>query len=89
MINAILSLLNGILGFLAGILPDSPFATIVEGNETVLTAIGWLNWLFPVGQCLAIFGLWLGLLLAWTAVNMALDGVAAARNAAFGSGYTG
>lgn len=89
MISAILSLLNGILGFLAGMLPDSPFATIVEGNETVLTAIGWLNWLFPVGQCLAIFGLWLAALLAWTAINISLDAAAAARNAAFGSGYTG
>lgn len=89
MIDAILSLLNGILGWLAVILPDSPFATIVEGNETVMMALAWLNWLFPVGQCLAIFGIWLGLLLAWTAVNIAFDGAAAARNAAFGSGYTG
>ena len=88
MISAILSLLNGILGFLAGLLPDSPFGTIVEGNESVLTAIGWLNWLFPVGQCLGIFGIWLGALLAWTAVNVVLDAVAAARGAALGSGFT-
>lgn len=89
MIDAILSLLNGVLGFLNGMLPNSPFTDLIQGNETVTTAIGWLNWFFPVGQCLAIFGLWLGALLAWTAVNIALDAAAAARNAAWGSGYTG
>ena len=89
MIDAIFALLNGILSFLNGILPDSPFATIIEGNDAVLTALGWLNWLFPVGTCLGIFGVWLGLLVAWTALDIFLDGAAAARNAAFGSGYTG
>lgn len=89
MIDAIFALLNGVLGLLNNVLPDSPFASLIEGNTTVMNALGWLNWFFPVGPCLAIFATWLGLLLAWTALDIFLDGAAAARNAAFGSGYTG
>ena len=42
MIDVVLELVNGLLGWLNGILPDSPFASLIESNENVVTALGWL-----------------------------------------------
>lgn len=75
MIDVVLELVNGVLGFLNGVLPDSPFQGLIESNEGVITALGWLNWFVPVGQLLAIFGVYLVALAAWQAVDMALDGI--------------
>lgn len=84
MIDVILSFLNGILGFLNGILPDSPFTDIIEGNETMLNALGWLNWLVPINDLLAIFSVYLVALLAYQAASLALDGAIVAKDAVIG-----
>lgn len=80
MIDVVLELVNGILGFLNGVLPDSPFQGLIETNESVLTALGWLNWFVPVGQLLAIFAVYVAALLAWQAVDMALGGIDFAKS---------
>lgn len=75
MIDVVLELLNGVLGFLNGVLPDSPFAGLIESNEFVVTALGWLNWFVPITDLLTMFGVYLVALVAWQAVDMALDGI--------------
>lgn len=72
MISAILGFVTGVLGFLNGMLPNSPFADVIAGNEGILQGIGWLNWIFPVGDCMLIFAAYLAVLLLWAAVDMAL-----------------
>lgn len=85
MIDIILSFLNGILGFLNGILPDSPFTDLIQGNETMLNALGWLNWLVPISDLLAIFSVYLVALLAFQTASLALDGAIVVRDATIGS----
>lgn len=69
MISAILGLVHGFLGWLAGVLPDSPFASLLAGTESIATGIGWLNWFIPVSDLLVIFGLYLAALLVWAAID--------------------
>lgn len=45
-------------GLLLAILPVSPFVNIVN-TLGELPYISWLNWFFPVGQCITTFSLWL------------------------------
>lgn len=73
MISAIIGFVSGIVGWLASVLPDSPFAGLFTGNQSILTGLGWLNWLLPVGDLLAIFGLFLAVLLIWAAVDFAIS----------------
>lgn len=84
MIDVILSFLTGILGFLNGILPDSPFQDIIEGNELMLDALGWLNWLVPISDLLAIFSVYLVALLAFEVAHLALDGAIVVKDATIG-----
>lgn len=58
MLEFLASILGGIVGLLTSVLPLSPFQNIALG-EGVDTALGWLNWVFPVNDCLGIFTLWL------------------------------
>lgn len=58
MLGFIAEILSGLVGLLCGVLPTSPFQGISLG-EGIDTALGWLNWVFPVGDCARIFGLWL------------------------------
>lgn len=41
------------------LLPADPFIGYIEQLQA-LPYLGWLNWFIPVGDFLAIFGLWLG-----------------------------
>lgn len=46
-----------VAGILIALLPASPFGDIIESiNE--LPYIGYLNWFFPVGRCLAALITW-------------------------------
>lgn len=40
------------------VLPLSPFQRWVSAAQG-LPYIGWLNWFFPVGECLAVMAAWL------------------------------
>lgn len=74
MIDVILTLINGVLGFLNAVLPLSPFDGIIASNEQVLGALGWLNWFIPVGDFVGIFAVYLTALVAWCAADLALEG---------------
>lgn len=66
------TIVHGILGFLNSFLPNSPFADILQGSDSLALGLGWLNWFFPVGDCLVIFGLFLGALVVWICVRLGL-----------------
>ena len=40
------------------LLPTSPFQEFVEQFSS-LPYLGWLNWFFPVGDCLVVMAVWL------------------------------
>ena len=40
------------------LLPTSPFQEFIE-NFAGLPYLGWLNWFFPVGDCLVVMSVWL------------------------------
>lgn len=84
MIDVILSFLNGVLGFLNGLLPDSPFSDIIQSNEMMLNALGWLNWLVPINDLMAFFSVYLVALLAYQAASLALDGAIVVKDAVIG-----
>lgn len=78
MVNAILGLLTGLVGWLVSNLPLSPFANVrfdVEGfagsGVTVGTLMGWVNWLIPFQACLVVFSAWLVAALVVVAVRIA------------------
>lgn len=73
MLSFLAGLLRGILGFLSGVLPNSPFQDVISGIDNLQLGLGWLNWVMPVGDCLLIFGLWLTAALVWAAVDFALN----------------
>lgn len=72
MLGFLADLLGGVLGFLQRFLPDSPFQSIIEGTDSLRLGLGWLNWVLPVGDCLAIAALWLAALVVWIGVRLAL-----------------
>lgn len=44
---------------LLSVLPLSPFTEFID-NFSSLPYLGWLNWFFPVGECLIVMLAWLG-----------------------------
>ena len=44
---------------LTQVLPLSPFQQFID-NFRSLPYLGWLNWFFPVGDCLVVMLAWLG-----------------------------
>lgn len=70
MIAFISGLLHTIFGFFAGLLPDSPFQDMFEFTEQLSMGLGWLNWLFPVNECLVMFLAWLALMVAVLAARV-------------------
>ena len=56
-------LANWLVGLATTYLPASPFTNM--SFATWSTAIGWLNWLVPVSDCLGLFDLWLLCCAAW------------------------
>lgn len=41
------------------LLPLSPFQEFIDQFQA-LPYLGWLNWFFPVGDCLVVMAVWLG-----------------------------
>ena len=53
-------LLQAFGDFIKAVLPTSPFRGLIDSIGS-FEYLGWLNWFFPVGECLAV-------LVAWVAV---------------------
>lgn len=90
MLDGILSFLNGVIGFLASVLPESPFSSVLDSttelSETVHMALGWLNWFVPVGDMLGIFVAYLGVLLLIVAIDFFVGGFLDGVKGAIGGG---
>ena len=52
------SVFNGLAQNLLKVLPLSPFQQFIE-QFRALPYLGWLNWFFPVGDCLTVMTAWL------------------------------
>lgn len=52
------SLWDSLVQQLLGLLPLSPFTGVIE-SLSGYPYLGYINWVFPVGPCLRILGLWL------------------------------
>lgn len=72
MIQFLNTLLAGIIGFLNSFLPTSPFDGLLQSSEGLRLGLAWANWFFPIGDCLVIFGLVLGMLVVWIVVRLSL-----------------
>lgn len=66
------TLIGGFFNILNNVLPNSPFQGVVESSETLALGLAWLNWVFPVGDCLAIFAGVLVALVVWICVRLGL-----------------
>lgn len=53
------ALFNNLADKVIEVLPRSPFRDFI-GSFASLPYLGWLNWFFPVGDCLVVMGVWLG-----------------------------
>lgn len=40
------------------LLPDSPFV-MIQADQDISLILGWLNWIFPIGEMVAILEAWL------------------------------
>lgn len=60
-----------VAGILIGLLPTSPFPSIIAELGDV-PYLGYLNWFFPVGTILGILSLWVTAIIAYYAVSWIL-----------------
>lgn len=65
MLEFVVSIFQGVINALMNILPVSPFRDLTI-SEDVGNAMGWLNWVFPISDCLVIMTAWLGAILLFT-----------------------
>lgn len=84
LLSVIFSFVSGILQFLNSALPDSPFQGLIQETDAVTLGLGWLNWLLPVGDMMAIFAAYLVVLLAYFAVTEVKDGLFDLKGALIG-----
>lgn len=70
MLDFLSSLLIGLGELLGTLLPQSDVAEyLTTAPEVVRSGVRWLNWCFPVGQCLAFLAAELLLLVTYVAVK--------------------
>lgn len=62
MLGFLVGVLGAFYSLLSGVLPQSPFRALQIGAD-IDTALGWLNWVVPVGDMLSLMGLWLAAIL--------------------------
>ena len=72
MITAVISLINGLLTILSGILPGDPFVDWITTSEGLALGLGYLNWFFPIADCAIFLGTWCAVMVAWRVVQMIL-----------------
>lgn len=65
--------LDGVFVFLGNVLPSSPVSGWLGSSDGLALGLGWLNWVFPVGDCVAIFGAWMAAVTAVCAGSVVLD----------------
>ena len=53
-----------LVAFVLAFLPDSPFTTVAESISNV-PYLQYLNWFFPVTECIAVFEVWLTAVLVY------------------------
>ena len=58
MLSSMSELLTKFLDWVLALLPHSPFQSFIKAC-TDLPALGWLNWVIPIGQIIAICEAWL------------------------------
>lgn len=78
MIAFLLRMVGGLFSWLASVLPVSPFSGMSLALGGMADALGWLNWVVPVGDMLALFLVWLAAAVIWQVVQFVLkrfDGV--------------
>lgn len=63
-----IAILTGILLLFKNLLPVSPFADLAL-PAAMDTGLGWLNWIFPIGDMLGIFSIWLLAAATWAIVT--------------------
>lgn len=81
MISFIVDFLGGILGWLGGVLPGSPFQALIQNFTAFGKAFHWLNWFVPIGDFLTVFLLFLGALIAWYVIHIILtEGVVTTKS---------
>lgn len=84
LLSIIFGFVGGILDMLNSVLPASPFQGLIQETDAVTLGLGWLNWLLPIGDMMAIFAVYLVALLAFFAVSEVKDGFLSVKDAALG-----
>lgn len=49
---------NGLIDSILRLLPTSPFRGFLNDLQD-LPYLGWVNWVFPVGDCVRVLGAWI------------------------------
>lgn len=81
MLEFVVGLFQGIINALKSVLPISPFHDLTIAQD-VGTALGWLNWVFPISDCLAIMTAWLAAILLFTIARFVLSKIGLVSNMA-------
>ncbi len=63
--NAIIEVLKSIFTAVISFLPDSPFKSVFSKLNLDTNLLGYLNWIFPVGEIVSIFAIWVSAVLAY------------------------
>lgn len=73
MIAFLLNLVSGLLSWLGSVLPLSPFSGLSLSLSGIADAIGWLNWVVPVGDMAVLLGVWLVAAAVWQVVHFVMS----------------
>ena len=76
MLGGLAGIFSTIFGWLADVLPDSPFADLAVITADLHLGIAWLNWFLPISEMLDMLIVWIGLCLAVTVVQFVLNATA-------------
>lgn len=69
-------ILKGFLEFLASVLPLSPFRGFIDSIGS-FEYLGWLNWFFPVGDCIKVLAAWVAVISTYFVYSIILRWVKA------------
>lgn len=73
--EVIAELLDGVFGWMATALPQDPFADYLLPRVGLSQGLGWLNWMFPIADCVTFFTLWIGTVSAYVAARRVVGGL--------------
>lgn len=72
--DALADLFGSMIGILGGLLPQDPFAQYLVVVDSMRLGVGYLNWLFPVGDAAAFMALWVASTVAAVAAKKVIGG---------------